>query len=87
MVLLEGSSQMCVYVQCSYTHFKPLDTCISEQHDYLWHDGLKRFFKCPCGNRSISLDRLPKKHCRYEDHRGCFVPLFCKCLLYKAVPS
>ncbi|XP_058525451.1 protein MCM10 homolog [Ochotona princeps] len=48
---------------CSYTHFKPLDTCISEQHDYHWHDGLKRFFKCPCGNRSISLDRLPKKHC------------------------
>lgn len=48
---------------CAYTHFKPLETCISEQHDYHWHDGLKRFFKCPCGNRSISLDRLPKKHC------------------------
>uniref|UniRef100_G1M4H5 Protein MCM10 homolog n=1 Tax=Ailuropoda melanoleuca TaxID=9646 RepID=G1M4H5_AILME len=49
---------------CAYTHFKPLETCVSEQHDYHWHDGLKRFFKCPCGNRSISLDRLPKKHCR-----------------------
>ncbi|XP_045649901.1 protein MCM10 homolog isoform X2 [Ursus americanus] len=48
---------------CAYTHFKPLETCVSEQHDYHWHDGLKRFFKCPCGNRSISLDRLPKKHC------------------------
>nr|XP_051677501.1 protein MCM10 homolog isoform X1 [Oryctolagus cuniculus]XP_051677503.1 protein MCM10 homolog isoform X1 [Oryctolagus cuniculus] len=48
---------------CSYTHFKPLETCISEQHDYHWHDGVKRFFKCPCGNRSISLDRLPRKHC------------------------
>ncbi|KAM6216209.1 protein MCM10 homolog [Rhynchocyon petersi] len=48
---------------CSYTHFKPLETCVSEQHDYHWHDGVKRFFKCPCGNRSISLDRLPKKHC------------------------
>uniref|UniRef100_A0A452RHM9 Protein MCM10 homolog n=1 Tax=Ursus americanus TaxID=9643 RepID=A0A452RHM9_URSAM len=47
---------------CAYTHFKPLETCVSEQHDYHWHDGLKRFFKCPCGNRSISLDRLPKKH-------------------------
>uniref|UniRef100_A0A8C4MMX1 Protein MCM10 homolog n=1 Tax=Equus asinus asinus TaxID=83772 RepID=A0A8C4MMX1_EQUAS len=48
---------------CAYTHFKPLETCISEQHDYHWHDGVKRFFKCPCGNRSISLDRLPQKHC------------------------
>lgn len=48
---------------CAYTHFKPLEICVSEQHDYHWHDGLKRFFKCPCGNRSISLDRLPKKHC------------------------
>ncbi|KAM6154277.1 protein MCM10 homolog [Erethizon dorsatum] len=48
---------------CAYTHFKPLETCVSEQHDYHWHDGLKRFFKCPCGNRSISLDRLPRKHC------------------------
>ncbi|XP_029810187.1 protein MCM10 homolog [Suricata suricatta] len=48
---------------CAYTHFKPLETCVSEQHDYHWHDGIKRFFKCPCGNRSISLDRLPKKHC------------------------
>ncbi|KAM5235411.1 protein MCM10 homolog, partial [Ctenodactylus gundi] len=48
---------------CAYTHFKPLETCVSQQHDYHWHDGLKRFFKCPCGNRTISLDRLPKKHC------------------------
>ncbi|XP_038624282.1 protein MCM10 homolog [Tachyglossus aculeatus] len=48
---------------CNYTHFKPLETCVSENHNYHWHDGLKRFFKCPCGNRSISLDRLPKKHC------------------------
>ncbi|KAM5172155.1 protein MCM10 homolog [Mantella aurantiaca] len=48
---------------CSYTHFKPLDTCVSENHDFYWHDGVKRFFKCQCGNRTISLDRLPKKHC------------------------
>ncbi|XP_019062630.1 protein MCM10 homolog isoform X3 [Fukomys damarensis] len=48
---------------CAYTHFKPLETCVSARHDYRWHDGLKRFFKCPCGNRSVSLDRLPKKHC------------------------
>ncbi|KAM4748915.1 protein MCM10 homolog [Rhinophrynus dorsalis] len=48
---------------CKYTHFKPLETCVSENHDFHWHDALKRFFKCPCGNRTISLDRLPKKHC------------------------
>ncbi|XP_036921818.1 protein MCM10 homolog [Sturnira hondurensis] len=49
---------------CAYTHFKPLETCVSEQHDYHWHDGMKRFFRCPCGSRCISLDRLPRKHCR-----------------------
>ncbi|XP_028620734.1 protein MCM10 homolog [Grammomys surdaster] len=49
---------------CTYTHFKPLETCVSEQHNLHWHDGVKRFFKCPCGNRTISLDKLPNKHCR-----------------------
>ncbi|XP_072509396.1 protein MCM10 homolog isoform X1 [Notamacropus eugenii] len=48
---------------CNYTHFKPLETCVDENHDYHWHDGVKRFFKCPCGNRTVSLDRLPQKHC------------------------
>ncbi|XP_029471727.1 protein MCM10 homolog [Rhinatrema bivittatum] len=48
---------------CNYTHFKPLETCVSGNHDFHWHDAVKRFFRCPCGNRSISLDRLPKKHC------------------------
>ncbi|XP_027694316.1 protein MCM10 homolog [Vombatus ursinus] len=48
---------------CNYTHFKLLETCVSENHDYHWHDGVKRFFRCPCGNRTISLDRLPQKHC------------------------
>ncbi|XP_063301523.1 protein MCM10 homolog [Pelobates fuscus] len=48
---------------CKFTHFSLLDTCISENHDFHWHDGVKRFFKCSCGNRTISLDRLPTKHC------------------------
>ncbi|XP_007429950.1 protein MCM10 homolog, partial [Python bivittatus] len=48
---------------CKYTYFKLLDSCKTEHHDYHWHDGVKRFFKCPCGNRAISLDKLPKKHC------------------------
>ncbi|XP_043943899.1 protein MCM10 homolog [Protopterus annectens] len=48
---------------CRYTFFKPLETCVSENHEYHWHDAVKRFFKCPCGARAISLDRLPKKNC------------------------
>ncbi|KAJ7329528.1 hypothetical protein JRQ81_015702 [Phrynocephalus forsythii] len=48
---------------CKYTYFKLLDSCVEQNHDYHWHDGIKRFFKCPCGNRAISLDKLPKKHC------------------------
>ncbi|XP_010134645.1 PREDICTED: protein MCM10 homolog [Buceros rhinoceros silvestris] len=48
---------------CNYTHFKPLETCVQDNHDFHWHDAIKRFFKCPCGSRAISLDRLPKKPC------------------------
>ncbi|XP_044136020.1 protein MCM10 homolog isoform X3 [Bufo gargarizans] len=48
---------------CKYTHYKPLDTCVGENHVFHWHDAVKRFFKCPCGNRTIALDRLPKKSC------------------------
>ncbi|XP_061438246.1 protein MCM10 homolog [Rhineura floridana] len=48
---------------CKYTYFKLLDSCVEQNHDYHWHDGVKRFFKCQCGNRAISLDKLPKKHC------------------------
>ncbi|KAM8820160.1 protein MCM10 homolog [Eudromia elegans] len=49
---------------CNYTYFKPLETCVQSGHDYHWHEALKRFFKCPCGSRAISLDRLPRKPCR-----------------------
>ncbi|XP_026545454.1 protein MCM10 homolog [Notechis scutatus] len=48
---------------CNYTYFKLLDSCVAEGHAYHWHNGVKRFFKCACGNRAISLDKLPKKHC------------------------
>ncbi|XP_070611160.1 protein MCM10 homolog isoform X2 [Erythrolamprus reginae] len=48
---------------CNYTYFKLLDSCVAEGHNYHWHNGVKRFFKCVCGNRAISLDKLPKKHC------------------------
>ncbi|GAA6219313.1 protein MCM10 homolog isoform X1 [Lates japonicus] len=49
--------------KCSYTYFKPADRCVDENHDLRWHDAMKRFFKCPCGQRAIALDRLPHKHC------------------------
>ncbi|XP_051484872.1 protein MCM10 homolog isoform X2 [Apus apus] len=48
---------------CNYTYFKPLETCVQNNHDYHWHEAIKRFFKCPCGSRAISLHRLPKKPC------------------------
>ncbi|XP_013928245.1 PREDICTED: protein MCM10 homolog [Thamnophis sirtalis] len=48
---------------CNYTYFKLLDSCVAEGHAYHWHNGVKRFFKCACGNRAISLDKLPQKHC------------------------
>ncbi|RVE56282.1 hypothetical protein OJAV_G00219810 [Oryzias javanicus] len=49
--------------KCSYTYFKPADRCVQESHALRWHDALKRFFRCPCGQRAIALDRLPHKHC------------------------
>ncbi|KAL2076340.1 hypothetical protein ACEWY4_028064 [Coilia grayii] len=48
---------------CKYTHFKPADRCVQESHDYHWHDAHKRFFKCPCGQRKISLARIPSMPC------------------------
>uniref|UniRef100_A0A3P8ZN06 Protein MCM10 homolog n=1 Tax=Esox lucius TaxID=8010 RepID=A0A3P8ZN06_ESOLU len=49
--------------KCKYTYFKPADRCVEEKHELCWHDATKRFFKCPCGQRAIALDRLPHKHC------------------------
>ncbi|KAM6961558.1 protein MCM10 homolog [Tautogolabrus adspersus] len=49
--------------KCNYTYFKPADRCVEQNHDLHWHDAMKRFFKCPCGQRAIALDRLPNKHC------------------------
>ncbi|XP_037552059.1 protein MCM10 homolog [Nematolebias whitei] len=49
--------------KCNYTYFKPADRCVNENHELRWHDAVKRFFKCPCGQRAIALDRLPHNHC------------------------
>uniref|UniRef100_A0A672SD85 Protein MCM10 homolog n=1 Tax=Sinocyclocheilus grahami TaxID=75366 RepID=A0A672SD85_SINGR len=54
---------------CKYTHFKPADRCVEEKHDYHWHDAVKRFFKCPCGQRKICLARMPHGAC---SHCGLF---------------
>ncbi|XP_067283295.1 protein MCM10 homolog [Pseudorasbora parva] len=54
---------------CKYTHFKPADRCVEEKHDYQWHDAVKRFFKCPCGQRKICLARMPHGAC---SHCGLF---------------
>lgn len=48
---------------CKYTHFKPADRCVQENHDYHWHDAHKRFFKCSCGQRKICLARIPNQPC------------------------
>ncbi|KAF7658348.1 hypothetical protein LDENG_00014030 [Lucifuga dentata] len=49
--------------KCNYTYFKAADRCVAENHHLRWHDAVKRFFKCPCGQRAIALDRLPHQHC------------------------
>ncbi|XP_036800558.1 protein MCM10 homolog isoform X1 [Oncorhynchus mykiss] len=48
---------------CKYTYFKPADRCVEEKHELQWLDATKCFFKGPCGQRAITLDRLPHKHC------------------------
>ncbi|XP_024912963.1 protein MCM10 homolog [Cynoglossus semilaevis] len=48
---------------CNYTFFKPADRCVEENHQLHWLDAVKRFFRCPCGQRAIALDRLPHQHC------------------------
>lgn len=63
-VSLGGNECLCFCLQCNYTYFKPADRCVEQNHHLRWHDATKRFFKCPCGQRAIALDRLPNKHCR-----------------------
>ncbi|XP_036800559.1 uncharacterized protein LOC110490755 isoform X2 [Oncorhynchus mykiss] len=52
-----------VLLMCKYTYFKPADRCVEEKHELQWLDATKCFFKGPCGQRAITLDRLPHKHC------------------------
>ena len=49
---------------CKYTSFSASDICKEQNHPLRVADAMKRFFKCgDCGNRTVSLDRLPSHSC------------------------
>lgn len=50
---------------CKYTAFSSSDLCKKLHHPVKVIDAVKRFFKCEdCGNRTISLDRIPAETCK-----------------------
>ncbi|XP_053676228.1 protein MCM10 homolog [Anopheles nili] len=52
-------------VQCKYIAFSAADRCKQEGHSLRVHDAEKRFFRCgDCGNRTVSLFRIPKVSCK-----------------------
>lgn len=52
-------------LKCKYMSFSASDRCKSEGHPLKVVDGEKRFFKCgDCGNRTISLFKIPKLSCK-----------------------
>uniref|UniRef100_A0A182Q2M5 Protein MCM10 homolog n=1 Tax=Anopheles farauti TaxID=69004 RepID=A0A182Q2M5_9DIPT len=52
-------------VQCKYIAFSAADRCKTEHHQLRVHDAEKRFFRCgDCGNRTVSLFRIPKVSCK-----------------------
>lgn len=49
---------------CKYTAFSASDMCKEQRHPLRVIDAIKRFFKCAdCGNRTISLNRMPSHSC------------------------
>ncbi|KAK2585093.1 hypothetical protein KPH14_008605 [Odynerus spinipes] len=49
---------------CKYTSFSSSDLCKEQKHPVRVIDAIKRFFKCSdCGNRTVSLERLPLHSC------------------------
>lgn len=49
---------------CKYTSFSASDMCKEQKHPLRVIDATKRFFKCTdCGNRTVSLDRIPSHSC------------------------
>lgn len=52
-------------LKCKYTSFSASDRCKAEGHPLKVIDAEKRFFKCgDCGNRTISLFKIPKLSCK-----------------------
>ncbi|XP_015599038.1 protein MCM10 homolog [Cephus cinctus] len=50
---------------CKYTAFSSSDMCKEQRHPLRVIDAVKRFFKCSdCGNRTVSLDRIPSRSCQ-----------------------
>ncbi|KOX77320.1 Protein MCM10 like protein [Melipona quadrifasciata] len=51
-------------ITCKYTAFSASDMCKEQNHPLRVADAVKRFFKCgDCGNRTVSLDRIPSHSC------------------------
>ncbi|XP_071873210.1 minichromosome maintenance 10 homolog [Bombus fervidus] len=49
---------------CKYTSFSASEMCKEQNHPLRVADAVKRFFKCgDCGNRTVSLDRIPSHSC------------------------
>ncbi|XP_017795676.1 PREDICTED: protein MCM10 homolog [Habropoda laboriosa] len=49
---------------CKYTSFSASEICKEQKHPLRVSDAVKRFFKCAdCGNRTVSLDRIPSHSC------------------------
>ncbi|XP_034940442.1 protein MCM10 homolog [Chelonus insularis] len=50
---------------CRYTSFSASEMCKEKKHPLRVIDAVKSFFKCSdCGNRTVSLDRLPSTSCK-----------------------
>ncbi|XP_012283971.1 protein MCM10 homolog isoform X2 [Orussus abietinus] len=50
---------------CNYTALSSSDLCKEQGHPITVIKAVKRFFKCSdCGNRTISLDRMPNRSCK-----------------------
>ncbi|XP_015110016.1 protein MCM10 homolog [Diachasma alloeum] len=50
---------------CKYTSFSASDICKEKRHPLRVIDAVKSFFKCAdCGNRTVSLDKLPSYSCQ-----------------------
>lgn len=54
-----------ICLTCKYVALSAADRCKEERHPLKVKDAEKRFFRCKdCGNRTISLQRLPKLACK-----------------------